>query len=177
MSLPPGPQRADISCACLIVMDGWGIAPPGPGNAITLAQTPVFDELWTGYPHAQLTASGPSVGLPEGQMGNSEVGHLTLGAGAVVPQTLTLINQAVSRGELASNQVVRSALTSSPRVHLVGMVSDGGVHSSFEHLRALIELSATLDVKDLVLHCFTDGRDTSPTAAAGYLRTLQDWCR
>jgi 2,3-bisphosphoglycerate-independent phosphoglycerate mutase len=177
VSLPPGPQRSAISCACLVVMDGWGIAPPGPGNAIALADTPVFDELWAEYPHAKLSASGPSVGLPEGQMGNSEVGHLTLGAGAVVPETLTLINDAVSHGELASNEVVRNALTASARVHLVGLVSDGGVHSSFEHLRGLIELSATLDVKDLVLHCFTDGRDTSPTAAEGYLRALQGWCR
>jgi 2,3-bisphosphoglycerate-independent phosphoglycerate mutase len=177
MSLPPGPQLSGISCACLIVMDGWGIANPGPGNAITLANTPVFDELWTEYPHAELAASGPSVGLPEGQMGNSEVGHLTLGAGAVVPQTLTLIDDAVSKGALASNETVCTALTASARVHLVGMVSDGGVHSSFEHLQALIELSGTLGNTDLVLHCFTDGRDTSPTAAEGYLRTLQDRCR
>jgi 2,3-bisphosphoglycerate-independent phosphoglycerate mutase len=177
VSLPRGPELSDVSCACLIVMDGWGIAPPGPGNAIALAHTPVFDELWAEYPHAELSASGPSVGLPAGQMGNSEVGHLTLGAGAVVPQTLTLIDDAVSRGELASNQVVRNALTATARVHLVGMVSDGGVHSSLEHLQGLIELSAALDVEDLVLHCFTDGRDTSPTAAEGYLSALADWCR
>jgi 2,3-bisphosphoglycerate-independent phosphoglycerate mutase len=110
-------------------------------------------------------------------MGNSEVGHLTLGAGAVVPQTLTLIDEAVRGGALASNETLRGALTATTRVHLIGMVSDGGVHSSLEHLQALIELSATLAVPDLVLHCFTDGRDTSPTAAEGYLSTLQDWCR
>jgi 2,3-bisphosphoglycerate-independent phosphoglycerate mutase len=120
-------------------MDGWGIAPPGPGNAIAQARTPVFDELWAGYPHAALSASAASVGLPDGQMGNSEVGHLTLGAGAVVPQTLAVINGAVSGGELDGNEVVRAALTASERVHLLGMVSDGGVHSGFEHLRALIE--------------------------------------
>jgi 2,3-bisphosphoglycerate-independent phosphoglycerate mutase len=158
-------------------MDGWGIAPPGPGNAIALARTPVFDELWASNPHAALAASGASVGLPEGQMGNSEVGHLTLGAGAVVPQTLTMINDAVSGGELAGNEVVQSALTASDRVHLVGLVSDGGVHSGFEHLRALIELAGELDVPDLVLHCFTDGRDTSPTAGEGYMRTVEDWFR
>jgi 2,3-bisphosphoglycerate-independent phosphoglycerate mutase len=118
-----------------------------------------------------------SVGLPDGQMGNSEVGHLTLGAGAVVPQTLTVINDAVSGGELATNEVVRTALTASERVHLLGMVSDGGVHSGFEHLRALIALAGRLDVPDLVLHCFTDGRDTPPTAGEGYLSTLSDWCR
>jgi 2,3-bisphosphoglycerate-independent phosphoglycerate mutase len=177
MSLPPGPALSGISCACLVVMDGWGMAPPGPGNAIALARTPVFDELWAECPHAALSASGPSVGLPEGQMGNSEVGHLTLGAGTVVPQTLTLINAAVSGGELARNEVIRAALTSAERVHLLGLVSDGGVHSSFEHLRALIELAGQLGTADLVLHCFTDGRDTSPTAGAAYLEQLQDWCR
>jgi 2,3-bisphosphoglycerate-independent phosphoglycerate mutase len=158
-------------------MDGWGIAGPGPGNAIASAQTPVFDELWASNPHAALAASGAAVGLPEGQMGNSEVGHLTLGAGAVVPQTLTMINEAVSGGELASNPVVRAALTGSERVHLLGLVSDGGVHSGFAHLHALIELAGRLDVPDLVVHCFTDGRDTSPTAGEGYLRTLDEWLR
>jgi 2,3-bisphosphoglycerate-independent phosphoglycerate mutase len=178
VSTPPlGPELSDISCACLIVMDGWGIAPPGPGNAIALGRTPVLDELWDNFPHTALSASGPSVGLPKGQMGNSEVGHLTLGAGAVVTQTLTLINDAVSRGGLASNEVVRAALKASERVHLLGMVSDGGVHSGFEHLRALIELAGRLDVPDLVVHCFTDGRDTSPTAGQDYLSTLEDWCR
>jgi 2,3-bisphosphoglycerate-independent phosphoglycerate mutase len=174
VSLPAGPVFPDIACACLVVMDGWGIAPAGPGNAISLAATPVFDQLLAECPHAALGASGRSVGLPDGQMGNSEVGHLTLGAGAAVPQTLTLINDAIAAGELAHNQVVRDALTASERVHLVGMVSEGGVHSAFGHLRALIALAAELRPADLVVHCFTDGRDTSPTAAAGYLQTLQD---
>jgi 2,3-bisphosphoglycerate-independent phosphoglycerate mutase len=156
-------------------MDGWGIAPPGPGNAIASARTPVFDELWTSKPHAALAASGAAVGLPEGQMGNSEVGHLTLGAGAAVPQTLTVINEAVSGGELASNPVVRAALTGGERIHLLGLVSDGGVHSGFAHLRALIELAGRVGVPDLVVHCFTDGRDTSPTAGEEYLHTLEDW--
>jgi 2,3-bisphosphoglycerate-independent phosphoglycerate mutase len=156
-------------------MDGWGIAPPGPGNAIALARTPVFDALWSANPHASLVASGAAVGLPEGQMGNSEVGHLTLGAGAVVAQTLTVINGAVSNGALASNEVVRGALVGGERVHLVGLVSDGGVHSGFGHLRALVELAGQIDVADLVVHCFTDGRDTSPTAGEGYLRTLEGW--
>ena len=177
MTILPGPAFADISRVCLIVMDGWGIAPAGPGNAIAQARTPVFDELWASCPHAELDASGPSVGLPDGQMGNSEVGHLTLGAGAVVPQTLTLIDEALSSGQLAGNEVLREALTATDRVHLLGMVSDGGVHSGFEHLRALIELAAQLGTTELVLHCFTDGRDTSPTAGEGYLRTVEGWCR
>ena len=135
----------------------------------------MFDELWACHPHAALAASGPAVGLPEGQMGNSEVGHLTLGAGAVVPQTLTLINDAVASGELAANPAVRAALTGSERVHLLGLVSDGGVHSGFAHLHALVELAGRVGVTDLVVHCFTDGRDTSPTAGEGYLRTLDEW--
>ncbi len=176
MTLPPGPEWPAIASVCLIVMDGWGSAPSGPGNAIALADTPTFDELWARYPHAELTASGRSVGLPEGQMGNSEVGHLTLGAGAAVPQTLTLINDAVATGGLAANEVVRTALISGERVHLIGMVSDGGVHSGFEHLHALIKLAGELGTPDLVLHCFTDGRDTSPTAGVHYLHTLEQWC-
>jgi 2,3-bisphosphoglycerate-independent phosphoglycerate mutase len=177
MMAPSVPERADITCACLIVLDGWGIAAPGPGNAINRARKPNFDRLWNEYPHAALDASGPSVGLPDGQMGNSEVGHLTLGAGAVVPQTLTLIDNAVAAGALAQNEVLRGALSASERVHLVGLVSDGGVHSGFGHLHALIELAAELQVRDLVLHCFTDGRDTSPTSGEGYLTTLDGWCR
>jgi 2,3-bisphosphoglycerate-independent phosphoglycerate mutase len=176
MIAPPGPVFPNIDRVCLIVLDGWGIASPGPDNAIAQAKTPAFDELWAACAHAALSASGPSVGLPEGQMGNSEVGHLTLGAGAAVPQTLTLIDDAVASGALARNQVLRDALTGSERVHLIGMVSDGGVHSGFAHLHALIELAAAVGTGDLVLHCFTDGRDTSPTAGEGYLATLEDWC-
>ncbi|HUA02563.1 MAG TPA: 2,3-bisphosphoglycerate-independent phosphoglycerate mutase [Solirubrobacteraceae bacterium] len=177
MTVPPDTPLADIGCACLIVLDGWGIAPDSAGNAVGQARKPHFDRLWAEYPHAALEASGPNVGLPDGQMGNSEVGHLTLGAGAVVPQTLTLIDNAVAAGALASNEVLRGALTASDRVHLMGMVSDGGVHSGFGHLHALIELAAELRVRDLVLHCFTDGRDTSPTSGEGYLATLEGWCR
>ncbi|HET8979010.1 MAG TPA: 2,3-bisphosphoglycerate-independent phosphoglycerate mutase [Solirubrobacteraceae bacterium] len=171
--LPPGPELAEVARVCLVVMDGWGIAPSGPGNAITLAATPTYDELLSTCPHAQLEASGRSVGLPAGQMGNSEVGHLTLGAGAAVPQTLTLIDDAVAAG-LGANEVLRAALTGAERVHLVGMVSDGGVHSQFSHLRALIDLAARLGVGDVVVHCFTDGRDTPPKTGAGYLAELED---
>jgi len=170
-----GPGRLPVPGAALIVLDGWGLAPVGPGNAVSLARTPVFDELWSSYPHTELTACGRAVGLPEGQMGNSEVGHLNLGAGAIVVQDLTKIDDAVQRGELAGNAVLRAAFTGAPRVHLIGLVSDGGVHSGFGQLRALIELGAELGVPDLVLHAFTDGRDTPPSAGAGYLGLVEGW--
>jgi 2,3-bisphosphoglycerate-independent phosphoglycerate mutase len=161
---------------CLVVLDGWGLAPPGPGNAVGLADTPVFDDLWARYPHTTLTACGPAVGLPAGQMGNSEVGHLNLGAGAVVKQDLTRIDEAAATGALAANDVLREAMTGAQRVHLIGLVSDGGVHASLEHLEALVNLGAELGVPDLVIHAFTDGRDTSPTGAARYLADLEFWC-
>jgi 2,3-bisphosphoglycerate-independent phosphoglycerate mutase len=175
MQVPDGAQELPVPAAALIILDGWGLAAPGPGNAVSLAQTPVFDELWASYPHTTLTACGLAVGLPEGQMGNSEVGHLNLGAGSVVMQDLTRIDAAVSNGRLAENPVLRAAFSGAERVHLIGLVSDGGVHSGFSHLRALIELGATLNVPDLVLHAFTDGRDTPPHSGAGYLETVEEW--
>ncbi len=162
-------------CVALIVLDGWGLAPAGPGNAISRADKPVLDELLSKYPHIALAASGRAVGLPDHQMGNSEVGHLSLGAGSVVMQDLTRIDDAVRDGRLAENQVLRDALTAAERVHLIGLVSDGGVHSGFKHLEALIRLGAELRVPDLVLHAFTDGRDTLPTSGAGYLETVAGW--
>ena len=176
MTLPAGASDLPVERACLIVLDGWGVAPPGPGNAVSLADTPVFDELWGAYPHTQLAAGGRAVGLPEGQMGNSEVGHLNLGAGAVVRQDLTRIDEAVDDGSLARNAVVRDAFTGAERVHLIGLVSDGGVHSGFGHLRALIEVGAALGVDDVVVHAFTDGRDTLPESGAGFLETVEGWC-
>src|SRR5437868_5387549 len=119
----------------LIVLDGWGLAPAGPGNAVSLARTPVFDQLWSRYPHTQLTAWGEAVGLPEGQMGNSEVGHLNLGAGAIVKQDLLRIDEAVADGSFARNEVLVAAMEGAERVHLVGLVSDGGVHSRSEERR------------------------------------------
>jgi 2,3-bisphosphoglycerate-independent phosphoglycerate mutase len=144
---------------------------------VSLASTPVFDELWSTYPHTQLNASGRAVGLPEGQMGNSEVGHLNLGAGAVIQQDLTRIDDAVEHGGLAANPVLREAFSGADRVHLIGLVSDGGVHSGFKHLEALIRLGAELGVPDLVLHAFTDGRDTLPTSGAGFLEAVDGWIR
>jgi 2,3-bisphosphoglycerate-independent phosphoglycerate mutase len=201
MGAPEGSPEAGVPCVCLIVLDGWGLAEPDPGNAVSLAHTPVFDELWATYPHTELTACGAAVGLPEGQMGNSEVGHLNLGAGAVVKQDLVRIDEAIANGSLAENRVLRAAFAGGTpggstgesaageggdgvvpsisdaetpsRIHLLGLVSDGGVHSSLEHLHALIALAGELSPQaDLVLHAFTDGRDTLPHAGVGYLIEL-----
>jgi 2,3-bisphosphoglycerate-independent phosphoglycerate mutase len=179
VTLPGGPAGPPAGSAVLVVLDGWGLAPDGPGNAVSLAQTPVFDELWARYPHSTLTTCGLAVGLPEGQMGNSEVGHMNLGAGAVVMQDLTRIDLAVADGALARNDVLRAAFSDIPasgRVHLIGLVSDGGVHSSIEHLHALIELAKELGVEDLVIHSFTDGRDTLPHSGEGFLAQVEGWC-
>jgi 2,3-bisphosphoglycerate-independent phosphoglycerate mutase len=159
----------------LVILDGWGLAEPGPGNAVSLAHTPVFDRLWREYDHTELTAGGPAVGLPEGQMGNSEVGHLNLGAGAVVKQDLVRIDEAVRDGSLADNEVLQAALRDAPRVHLIGLTSDGGVHSSDRHLKALIEIAG--DVPELIVHAFTDGRDVSPTSGADFLARVEEWTR
>ena len=161
-----------------VVLDGWGLAPPGPGNAIALADTPVFDELWERWPHTTLTAWGPAVGLPEGQMGNTEVGHLNLGAGAVVKQDLLRIDESIEDGSLPENEALREACRAE-RVHLLGLVSAGGVHASTEHLRAIVELTRRLEVPDVVIHAFTDGRDTLPDSGAGYLAEVDAWdgCR
>ncbi len=178
MTLPAGPDTLPAAAACLIVLDGWGLADPGPGNAVALASTPVFDELWQAYPHTTLTASGRAVGLPEGQMGNSEVGHLNLGAGTVVRQDLMRIDDAIGDGSLAADETLRRAFlgdsTPPRRVHLIGLVSDGGVHSSLEHLLALVAIGRQLEVPDLVVHAFSDGRDTLPRAGAEYLARVDE---
>jgi 2,3-bisphosphoglycerate-independent phosphoglycerate mutase len=154
------------------VLDGWGLAAPGPGNAVALADTPVFDDLWRSFPHTTLTASGRAVGLPDGQMGNSEVGHLNLGAGSVVRQDLVRIDDDIAAGVLGRNSALASALDGAARVHLIGLVSDGGVHSSLEHLLALIALAREHGVGEVLVHAFTDGRDTLPHSGAGYLARL-----
>jgi 2,3-bisphosphoglycerate-independent phosphoglycerate mutase len=175
MTAAEGPSSLPVPHAALIVLDGWGLAPDGPGNAVSLASTPVFDSLWERYPTTTLTASGLAVGLPDGQMGNSEVGHLNLGAGSVVMQDLTRIDAAAADGSMAANPVLRDAFSDADRVHVIGLVSDGGVHSSLEHLRALISLAASLEVPDLVVHAFTDGRDTLPHSGAGFLASVEAW--
>ena len=157
--------------AALVILDGWGLAPPGPGNAVDLASTPVFDGLWERYPHTQLVACGAAVGLPEGQMGNSEVGHLNLGAGSIVKQDLVRINEA----DFGANSALVAGMRDVERLHLVGLVSDGGVHSSLEHLERLVALARSLGVADVVIHAFTDGRDTSPHGGAEFVARVEAW--
>ncbi len=182
MTLPDGPDAVPVPAVTLVVLDGWGLGPPGPGNAIEQAATPTFDRLWSAYPHASLRTSGPDVGLPEGQMGNSEVGHLNLGAGAIVKQDLARIDGAIADGTFFENPALVAACRSARsgprgRLHLMGLVSDGGVHSGFEHLEALVELAAREGVTDLVVHAFTDGRDTLPESSPAYLEQLEGWLR
>jgi 2,3-bisphosphoglycerate-independent phosphoglycerate mutase len=172
--LPPGPGAPPVPKACLVVLDGWALAEPGPGNAVEQAATPVFDELWSTYPHTTLTAWGEAVGLPEGQMGNSEVGHLNLGAGAIVKQDLLRLDEAIADGSFARNEVLRAACRTN-RLHLLGLVSAGGVHASMGHLKALIELAGSEGVPDVVIHAFTDGRDTNPDSGAGYVAEVESW--
>ena len=172
-------MSAAATGVCLVVLDGWGLAEPGPGNAVERADTPVFDELWAEHPRSTLTTWGPAVGLPEGQMGNSEVGHLNLGAGAVVKQDITRIDDAVRDGSFVENEALRGAAAAAKegngRLHLLGLVSAGGVHASTDHLRAIVELAGREGVPDVVLHAFTDGRDTSPDSGAGYLAEVDGW--
>ncbi|HXL25843.1 MAG TPA: 2,3-bisphosphoglycerate-independent phosphoglycerate mutase, partial [Chthoniobacterales bacterium] len=169
----------------LVIRDGWGINPHGresaeaDGNATLLARTPYHDYLYPTYPMSRLSASGMDVGLPEGQMGNSEVGHLNLGAGRIVYQDFTRINQAIAKGELRHNEAVQQTFARAvqSRLHFIGLVSDGGVHSHQEHLIALVKAAAEAGVKEIFIHAITDGRDTSPTGGADYLATVEEAVR
>jgi 2,3-bisphosphoglycerate-independent phosphoglycerate mutase len=166
----------------LIIRDGWGVNPGGQetakrdGNATLLANTPFHEELFAKYPKGFLSASGLDVGLPAGQMGNSEVGHLNLGAGRIVYQDLTRINKAIAEGTLASNPVFVEALEKAKgsRLHFIGLVSDGGVHSHEAQLIAMVKLASEAGVKDIAIHAITDGRDTSPTGGGAYISELED---
>jgi 2,3-bisphosphoglycerate-independent phosphoglycerate mutase len=161
----------------LVILDGWGIAPPGPGNAVELADTPVFDALWERFPHATLAASGEAVGLPPGQMGNSEVGHLTIGSGRILLQDLVRVNRAIADGSFVTNTALTGAFGRARErgrdVHVLGLVSYGGVHSHIDHLRALLDLAASEGMAERTwVHAFTDGRDVSPHAAVRDLAEL-----
>ena len=160
----------------LVILDGWGIANPGPGNAPFVAKTPNLDRLFANFPHTELMASGLDVGLPEGYMGNSEVGHLNIGAGRIVYQDMTRIDLAVQNGDFAKNPVINELLrkvsSSGGRLHLAGLLSDGGVHSHIRHLFALCQLAEAKKVP-VRIHCIMDGRDTDPRSGAGYLEALE----
>jgi 2,3-bisphosphoglycerate-independent phosphoglycerate mutase len=152
----------------LVILDGWGCAPPGPGNAVDLAATPTFDRLWRKFPHTTLDASGPAVGLPPGQMGNSEVGHLTIGSGRVLFQDLMRVNTSIEDGSFFQNPALVSAFERGERVHLLGLVSNGGVHSHLHHVKALLRFAP----EKTWIHAFTDGRDVSPHSALHDLAEL-----
>ena len=152
----------------LVILDGWGCAPPGPGNAVERADTPVFDRLWAAYPHTVIQASGEAAGLPPGQMGNSEVGHLTIGAGRRLYQDLMRVNRAIEDGSFFENEALLGAFARGESVHLLGLVSYGGVHSHIDHLRALLRF----EPEKTWIHAFTDGRDVSPHAAVRDLAEL-----
>ena len=161
----------------LMILDGWGIATDPKVSAIAYAQTPFIDSLFEKYPHSKLQASEEAVGLPEGQMGNSEVGHMNLGAGRVVYQMLVRINKAVKDGSLNQNPVLQEAFqyakNTNKKVHFIGLVSDGGVHSHILHLKGLCTAAADFGLKDVFIHAFTDGRDTDPKSGVNFLQDLQ----
>ncbi|KKR30545.1 phosphoglycerate mutase (2,3-diphosphoglycerate-independent) [Candidatus Woesebacteria bacterium RIFCSPHIGHO2_01_FULL_39_32] len=161
----------------LAILDGWGIAPDGPGNAITQSNTPNMNKFWLSYPHAELETSGESVGLPRGEDGNTETGHLNLGAGKIVYQDLERINMAIAEGSFFQNEVLISAIEHAKKnnsnLHLMGLVGAGGVHSNIDHLFALIQLAKRSNFKNVFIHVFTDGRDSPPTAAKTYIDLLE----
>ena len=152
----------------LVLLDGFGCAPPGPGNAVDLADTPVFDRLWRTFPHTTIEASGEAAGLPPGQMGNSEVGHLTIGSGRRLYQDLMRVNRSIADGTFFESPALVSAFERGRRVHLLGLVSHGGVHSHIDHLQALLRFAP----EKTWVHAFTDGRDVSPTSAIKDLTLL-----
>lgn len=167
------------SFVVLIVLDGWGIAPKSPGNAIALANTPNFDKFWAGYPHTTLTASGEAVGLPRGEPGNTETGHLNLGAGRIIYQDLPRINRAIQDGSFYENRAFLSAIDHARQnqgtLHIMGLLGQGSVHASTEHLYALLRLCKKQNFRNVSIHVFTDGRDSPPQAGLFYLENLENF--
>src|SRR5579864_5148933 len=165
----------------LIILDGWGYAPNSPANAISLARKPNYDRLLREYPNTLIHTSGRYVGLPEGQMGNSEVGHLNIGAGRIVYMDITKIDLMINKGDFFSNPVlleaIKNARSGGRQLHLCGLLSDGGVHSHQNHLYALLRMARQNGVDRVLVHCFMDGRDTLPTSGAGYLEQLEQKMR
>ena len=162
----------------LTILDGYGLRKETHGNAVALANNPVFNELWNTYPHTQLTASGQLVGLPKGQMGNSEVGHMNIGAGRVVYQPLELINKSIEDKEFFQNETIKSVMDhvrkNESKLHLMGLISDGGVHSHINHLLALLDMCKMEEIKNVYLHLFTDGRDVPPKSAYTYISKVEE---
>ncbi len=167
------------TCVVLIIADGWGVSAAKEGNAIALAETPVIDQLSRRYPATTLKASGLAVGLPEGQMGNSEVGHLNMGAGRVVYQDLTRISKSIAEGTFFRNRVLAESMekikSSGGTLHLMGLFSDGGVHSHLEHVKALLEMAVKHGLSSICIHAFLDGRDTPPSSGKEYLENFQQY--
>jgi 2,3-bisphosphoglycerate-independent phosphoglycerate mutase len=163
--------------AALVILDGWGSAPSGPGNAISLAETPVWDALLAKYPHTLLDASGEAVGLPPGIMGNSEVGHLTIGSGRVIYQDLSRINRAIADGSFFANPVLMGLVQRTKErggsLHLMGLLSDAGVHSTMAHIEALVQMAGRQGMDRVFIHAYTDGRDTQPTSGIEYVKELE----
>lgn len=166
--------------ALLMILDGWGIGNHGHGDVIYNTPTPYWDYLLKTYPHSQLQASGENVGLPDGQMGNSEVGHLNIGAGRVVYQDLVKINKAIREGSIMDNEEIRNAFgyakESGKAIHFMGLTSDGGVHSSLDHLFALCDIAKSYGLEKVYIHCFMDGRDTDPHSGKGFIEQLEEHC-
>ena len=164
--------------ALLVILDGWGVGNHGKGDVIFNTPTPYWDYLTSTYPNSQLQASGENVGLPAGQMGNSEVGHLNIGGGRVVYQDLLKINRAIADGSIKQNPqlvaAVEYAKNNGKKLHFMGLASDGGVHSSLEHLEAIYNMAVESGVKETYVHCFMDGRDTDPKSGAGFIQQLTD---
>ena len=165
----------------LVIMDGWGLGKVATSDAIQHSKTPFVSSLYSQYPHTTLTTCGEAVGLPEGQMGNSEVGHLNLGAGRVVYQELQRINVAIRNGELANNAVLLQSINHAKEhnkpLHLLGLVSDGGVHSHIAHLKALLDICQQNGLRNVFIHAFTDGRDTDPKSGLGFIKELDEHCQ
>jgi 2,3-bisphosphoglycerate-independent phosphoglycerate mutase len=161
----------------LVILDGWGFRNEKEGNAILLANTPNFNYLLSHYPHTLINAAGEAVGLPKSQMGNSEVGHLNIGAGRIVYQDFMRINKAIECGEFYNNKVLISSIMNSSTIHFIGLLSDGGVHSHIEHLYALLELAKKFNKNKIFIHAFLDGRDTPPTSGINYVKALEEKCK
>lgn len=169
--------QAPVAPVVLVILDGWGYREEADGNAIIAAKTPVVKSLWAAYPRTLIRTSGKAVGLPEGQMGNSEVGHLNIGAGRVVPQELVRISDAIEDGSILNNpalvKICKDVRSRGSKLHLIGLTSEGGVHSHLSHLLGMLDLAKAQQISQVCIHAVTDGRDTAPTDGVGVLKRIQ----